>query len=230
MPAKNSQKFYVSDGFYHLYNRGVEKRIIFVDHQDYAVMLSYLKEYLSPKPEKELRNQLLDPFLSPSEKQKIMYAIQRNNFLKEITLITYALMPNHFHLLIKQHQETSMDQFMNSLFTRYTSYFNKKYARVGPLFQGVYKAVRVLSDEQLLHLSRYIHKNHLALKGVTFKTLSEQYNSYAEYLDLRKTPWINSKVILDYFSKKDPSGSYRSFVEMTKTNIEIISTLSIDTI
>lgn len=230
MPAKNSQKLYVENGFYHLYNRGVEKRTIFDDQQDYAVMLSFLKEYLSPKPEDKLRHQLSNPSLSPIEKQKVIYALQRNNFSEEIVLIAYALMPNHFHLLIKQHKETSMDQFMNSLFARYTPYFNRKYTRVGPLFQGVYKAVRVLSEEQFLHLSRYIHRNHLSLKGVALNTLPDQYNSYGDYLGLRKTSWIHPEIVLDYFSKENPADSYRSFVEMTETNSEILSAIAIDTI
>jgi len=152
MPARNSRKEYLENGYYHIYNRGVEKRIIFLDQQDYSVFLSYLKEYLLPKDEKGLRNRLFDPSISPRERDKIIKKLNLNNFSNEITLLAYCLMPNHFHFFIKQKSAGSMDKFMNSLGTRYTMYFNKKYKRVGSLYQGVYKAVLVDSDVQFLYL------------------------------------------------------------------------------
>ena len=159
MPAKNSIKTYTENGYYHLYNRGVEKRTIFQGEQDYAVFLSYLKTYLMPKNEDDLRQKLADPTISYKEKENIIKLLRLNNFADEITLIAYCLMPNHFHFLVKQNSANGIDRFMNSLGTRYTMYFNRKYKRVGSLYQDVYKAVMVGSDEQLLHLTRYIHRN-----------------------------------------------------------------------
>lgn len=141
MPAKNSIKVYAENGYYHLYNRGVDKRVIFGDAQDYVVFLSYLKTYLLPKNEAELRQKLADSTISYKEKDKILNLLRLNNFADEITLICYCLMPNHFHLLIKQNSANSIDRFMNSLCTRYTMYFNRKYKRIGPLCQDVYKRV-----------------------------------------------------------------------------------------
>src|SRR3990170_2216093 len=100
MPAKNRIKEYSENSYYHIYNRGVEKRLIFLDQQDYGVFLSYLKEYLLPKNEKELFSRLSNPTLSPKEKDKILKLLRLNNFAGEITLLAYCLMPNHFHLLI----------------------------------------------------------------------------------------------------------------------------------
>src|SRR3989344_6529764 len=102
MPSRNETKQYVTNGFYHIYNRGVEKRIIFLDQQDYAVFLSYLKEYLLPKNEKELYERLSDPNTSAKEKDKILRLLRMNNFAEEIILLAYCLMPNHFHFFIKQ--------------------------------------------------------------------------------------------------------------------------------
>lgn len=228
MPAKNSQKVYVKNGYYHLYNRGVDKRTLFEDTQDYGVFLSYLKEYLLPKEEETLRKRLADQTTSPQEKDKILKLLRLNNFNDKISLLCYALMPNHFHLLIRQNQENSMDVFMNSLGTRYTMYFNRKYKRVGPLYQGVYKAVLITGEEQLLHLTRYIHQNPLSLQGVALKNLSQQSTSYAEYLDLRKTPWIHTREILSYFSSFNPRFSYRSFVEKVEEIPESIQNLIIE--
>lgn len=228
MPAKNSQKLYVKKGYYHLYNRGVEKRTIFEDTQDYGVFLSYLKEYLLPKDEISLRGRLADPMTSPMEKSAILKALRLNNFSEEITLLAYCLMPNHFHLLIHQRSAEAIDGFMNSLATRYTMFFNKKYKRVGPLYQGVYKAVLVQTDEQFLHLSRYIHRNPLSLQGVALQTLSQQSSSYADYLGRRKTAWIHPETVLSYFSAINPTLSYRNFVEGRDEAPELISDVVIE--
>ncbi len=228
MPAKNSQKLYVKNGYYHLYNRGVDKRIIFEDQQDIGVFLSYLMEYLLPKDEEKLRLRLADSSTSIKEKDSILKRLRLNNFSDSISLLCYCLMPNHYHLLVKQHTADAIDILMNSLGTRYTMYFNKKHKRVGPLYQGVYKAVLVNTDEQLLHLSRYIHRNPLSLQGVALQTLSEQPSSYADYLNLRKTEWLRSDEILSHFSTISPSLTYRSFVEQTDEKQDILNNLIID--
>jgi len=210
MPARNSVKEYIANGYYHIYNRGVEKRLIFQDQQDYSVFLGYLKEYLTPKNEKGLRMRLSYPDISSKEKDRILKFLRMNNFADEITLLAYCLMPNHFHLFIKQKSANSIDKFMQSLCTRYTMYFNRKYKRVGSLFQGVYKAVHIISEKQFLHLSRYIHRQALASQG---ETLEDQPCSYPEYLSKRRTEWIKPDEILNYFSTSNPSLSYESFVK-----------------
>lgn len=175
MPAKNSLKQYLENGYYHLYNRGVEKRLIFQDKQDYSVFLSYLKEYLLPKDEKTLLNRLSGIDTTWAEKDKILKALRLNNYSDEILLLGFCLMPNHFHLLIKQLMIDSIDRFISSIGTRYTMYFNRKYKRVGSLYQGVYKAVLVSTDEQLLQLSRYIHRQALNLQGETLQAPCRQF-------------------------------------------------------
>lgn len=209
MPAKNSRKLYLENGYYHIYNRGVEKRKIFLDHQDYGVFLSYLKEYLLPKDEKALSKKLADPAISSQERNKILKALQMNNFADEITLLAYCLMPNHFHFFVKQKSAGSIDKFMNSLGTRYTMYFNRKYDRVGSLYQGVYKAVSITTEPQFIYLSKYIHRQALALQG---EALQPQPSSYEDYIGKRKTDWVNAEEILSYFSKTNPNLSYESFV------------------
>ena len=202
MPAKNSRKTFVENGYYHIYNRGVEKRIIFLDKQDYSVFLSYLKSYLLPKNEKALYDRLSDPSISSKEKDRVFKMLRLNNFHKEITLLAYCLMPNHFHFFLKQKSAGAIDVFMNSLATRYTMYFNHKHKRVGHLYQGVYKAVLVTSDAQFINLSRYIHKQALPL----------QPSSYSDYILRSKTEWVHPEEILDYFSKDNKRLSYENFV------------------
>lgn len=216
MPARNRIKQYVENSYYHLYNRGVEKRLIFLDQQDYAVFLNYLKEYLLPKDEENLRKQLSVPDTSYKEKDKILKLLRLNNFADEIIFLAYCLMPNHFHFFIKQKSPFSIDKFMQSLATRYTMYFNRKYKRVGFLYQDTYKAVLIETEEQFIYLSKYIHKqgrlHNSALQGRTLQ-IWDQPSSYPEYLGKRKTEWVHPEEILSYFSKTNPSLSYKSFVE-----------------
>lgn len=220
MPAKNSRKTYIKNGYYHIYNRGVEKRVIFLDQQDYSVFLSYLKEYLLPKGERELMQKLSDPKISLEERNRILKLLRLNNFNQEITLLAYCLMPNHFHFFIKQKEQGSIDKFMNSLGTRYTMYFNQKYKRVGSLYQGVYKAVLINNEGQFLHLSRYIHKQALSLKN--------QSCSYSEYVGTRETAWVKPEEVLSYFSKTNPSLSYKKFVSESNDQEALLENLTLD--
>lgn len=210
MPAKNSQKVYLENGYYHLYNRGVEKRDIFLDKQDYNVFLSYLSEYLLPKNTDFLKTQLDNLAVSAEDKHKARRMLARNNFSDDIAMLAYCLMPNHFHFFIKQTKPNTIDSFMNSLATRYSVYFNKKYKRVGSLYQGVYKAAPITNEAHYLHLSRYIHKQ-------SYRT---QPSSYEDYLGKKNTPWIKPNEILNYFSKEHPMLSYEAF--MKQDNGEIL--------
>lgn len=225
MPARHRIKQYTEGAYYHIYNRGVEKRLVFLDQQDYRVFLSYLKEYLLPKDEIGLIKQLEDPTISYKERDKILKLLRLNNFADEITLLAYCLMPNHFHFLIKQKSASSIRKFMNSLGTRYTMYFNRKYKRVGNLYQDIYKAVVVTEEAQFLYLTKYIHKQALALQGPAWE--AKQPSSYTDYLGQTKTKWVHPEEILTYFSQTNFKQSYQAFVEQTD-EVEAIQDMVID--
>jgi putative transposase len=219
VPAKNSQKTYLEEGIYHIYNRGVEKRDIFLDEQDFKVFLSYLKIYLSPKNSEELSRLISSEEVSYKEKDRVFKLLSLRNYYEEIDLLCYALMPNHFHLLIKQKERETINYFMRSLTTKYSMYFNKKYHRVGSLFQGVYKAVLVTSEAQLLHLSRYIHKN--PPPGSSFPS------SLSDYLGITHTSWLKPNMIMSFFNQNNPNNSYESFVREYQDQ-EFIASLALD--
>jgi len=215
MPSRNVVKTYVENGFYHVYNRGVEKRIIFKETQDYKVFLSYLKEYLSPQYD---NFKLKKEFTLQGETFKGVPR-QPKNYYGKIDLISYCLMPNHFHFLLKQVSNNQMQEFVRSISTRYSMYFNKKYNRIGSLYQGPYKAVLISHDTFLLHLSRYIHLNPSEFSI----DLTNTYSSYAEFLGLRNTLWIKQDIILNLFNNmvtKDfkKINNYKDFVEKAKIN------------
>lgn len=222
MTAKNAIKTYVEDSFYHIYNRGVDKQEIFQDEQDYKVFLHYLKRYLTLPPKSP--DQVRPPW--------------RSDLYNKISLITYCLMPNHFHLMIKQSTEDAMTAFMRALSNSYVRYFNEKYKRVGPLFQGRYKAVLVETDSYLLHLTRYIHLNPIELEQVRPAGRSDlvgySYSSYGDYLGKRKTNWVHPEEILSFFKTAQRTSlkdilSYQSFVEDYKGDSkEILGEIAID--
>lgn len=91
-------------------------------------------------------------------------------------------------------------------------YFNRKYKRVGHLYQGVYKAVMITTEEQFLYLSKYIHRQTLNLQGKTLEARIRQPSSYSQYLGLVKTEWVKPEEILSYFSQTNPTLSYEAFV------------------
>jgi putative transposase len=224
MPSKNAIKKYVENGYYHIYNRGVEKRNIFQDDTDYSTFLAFLAEYLQPKDEKALLDTLSLPGLSMNKKEKILKTIRLNNFSQEILLLAYALMPNHFHIFLKQRNAGSIDTFMRSICTRYVMYFNHKYKRVGSLFQDVYKAALIEDEAHYIHISRYIHKQAIELPDGLLKPL--QPSSYQEYIGERKTDWVHPEEMLSIFSKDNPKLSYKQFVlEYNPLDLEKVPTL-----
>lgn len=231
MPAKNSVKQYVEDGAYHIYNRGVAKGNIFLDGRDYKTLLFYLRVYLT------------DPEILKAELQgSDPSGIDRRNFAEKIALLAYCLMPNHLHFLARQKEVNAITEFMRCVMTNYVMYFNKRYDRVGPLFQGKFKAVLVDKDSYLLHLSRYIHLNPIiqgsdpsnSNKGLVKEAKDYGFSSYAEYLGQRNTKWTKQEFILGILdnnarSKKGKQNSYQEFVEdYTDDSREVLGNLTLE--
>ncbi|MDO8570696.1 MAG: transposase [Candidatus Daviesbacteria bacterium] len=203
----------------------MEKKEIFRDQQDYSVFLSYLQEYLLPKDEDGLNQIIQDWHSSPEDKLNARKLLNLNNFTGEIFVLAYCLMPNHFHFLIKQGNANSIDKFMNSLMTRYTMYFNKKYKRVGSLYQGVYNAVLVFTDEQLFNLSKYIHKQALSIPSLTG---SGQPSSYAVFTGSEKSEWVYPEEILAYLSEEYPKFTYKTLLN-EESDWDLIHNFTLET-
>lgn len=221
MPSKNIIKTYVENGFYHVYNRGVEKRKIFLDEQDYRVFFSYLQIYLAPNLEVVDDINKNDNLDYEDKNTKIYRLSELKNYSKKINLISYVLMPNHFHLELQQLGKKDIGNFMQSLMTKYTMYFNKKYKRVGSLFQGRYKAVLIFGKEHLINLSKYIHLNPLEIlvHGQTLE--SYPWSSYLSYIRNIDIKWLKKDHVLAYFHESKIS--YKDFVESENDFSEQIS-------
>jgi putative transposase len=213
VPAKNIIKDYRENSCYHLYNRGVENRRIFEDSDDYQKFLYYIKIYLSP------------PDQLSKEEPLLRVNLVNGNLSENLHLIAYCLMPNHFHLLVRQKDKNAITKFMRQLTTAYSMYFNKKYSRLGPLFAGIYKASLVGSEEQIVHLSRYIHQKPRE-RGISVSDFP--WSSYQSYIGAKEEPWLKTETVSAYFQKQNPHNNYKNFVEEKTPTSEIIKDLLLD--
>lgn len=185
MPSRNVLKQYVPDTYYHAYNRGVSKQVIYHDEEDYAVFLNLLKRYLDEQPHTDIKGR--------------EYEWLRG----QVELLAFCLMPNHFHMLFYLQEPDAVTRLMQSVTGAYTIYYNKKYDRVGPLFQSRFKAARILNESYLMHISRYIHMNPDNYK-------SWSYSSLEDYLGNRHTGWLQHQRITEIF--KEQRIDYRVFL------------------
>src|SRR5258706_13815310 len=124
VPANNTLKTYVENSYYHIYNRGVDKREIFLEPRDCIIFLHYLKLYLS-SPESLIKSQV-SSVISP----RLLYKINELNLNKEVKLLSFALMPNHFHIQVKQITKDGIEKLTRRVITSYVQYFNKRYDRI----------------------------------------------------------------------------------------------------
>lgn len=145
----------ITGQYYHIFNRGVARQPIFQEKRDYARFIATLDYYrYYPLPTRFSKLQLL----ANSIRKILLKELQKSGNL-QAEIISYVCMPNHYHLLLKQTRDNGISKYLKELQNSYTRYFNTKHKRIGTLFQGQFKAIRIESEEQLLHLSRYIHLN-----------------------------------------------------------------------
>ncbi|MBI2670287.1 MAG: transposase [Candidatus Yanofskybacteria bacterium] len=179
--------------FYHVFNRGNNKRPIFIDRFDLNRFLLSMREFNTKEPIGSLYSLSLEKGLAenPTPKSKRL-----------VDFVCYCLNPNHYHFLVQQLEQDGVQKFIHRLGTGYTRYLNDKHNFSGALFQGRYKAIHVDSNEYLLHLNAYINLNPEAhqIRGSSSKLLSK--TSWEEYLgkELPGNSFCNKKIILSQFS------------------------------
>jgi len=170
---------FVTGEFYHLYSRGVEKRIIFLDAQDYQHFL-YLMYVCNTEKSIKLRD--------------IGKNFDRGETIVDIG--AYCLMPNHFHILVHEKVQNGISDYIRKLLTAYSMYFNKKHERTGRLFESVFKSEHIDGDNYLKYLYSYIHLNPAKLRDKNWRenknrntnslldfVCKYRYSSLLEYLD-----------------------------------------------
>jgi len=172
---------------YHIYNRGVDKRSVFLDVSDYLRFYTSLLYFNSTEPTTN--------YIEARRFSKDLLDTDRL-----IDLHAYCLLPNHFHLLLTQKKDDGISEYMKRISGGFTSYFNEKYERSGSLFQGRFKRSHLTDNEQLMHLSTYVNYNH---EVHNIKTKDELYlSSKAIYSGKKEQEFIKSDLILNQFSTR----------------------------
>ena len=194
-----------TDHIYHIYNRGVEKRNIFLDGGYYIRFIETLAHSLNyDYPYSRLKHRLKQA-RSPQNKQLIAMQLEEKRIEPPVEVISFCLMPNHYHLTLKQLIENGITDFLHRIGTAFTKYFNIRQDRTGRLFEGTFKAISVDSDEQLLHLTRYQHINPRKLGLDTLgELINYPWSSLSTYLGEKHFPFVKPEVVLSNFkSLKD---------------------------
>lgn len=186
----NRKTSFAVEEHYHIYNRGVDKRIIFVDGHDMRRFFQSMIEFNTIAPIGSLyENSFLQlGSLTAKLKERL------------VNIIAYCLNPNHFHLILEQLVDGGISEFMKRLGGGYTGYFNKKHKRGGSLFQGVFKDIHIDSNEYLLHASAYVNLNDQVhqLGGET-PELVESMSSWGEYMNKEIKGICEKEIILGQF-------------------------------
>ncbi|MBI2028857.1 transposase [Candidatus Gottesmanbacteria bacterium] len=205
MPGRNIPL--VTGEIYHVFNRGLASVPVFQNKRDYDRILETMLYYQNERPPIKYSRFLT---LSIEDRQNILKNLAKQRQF-QIEIITYCLMPTHFHLMIKQVVNEGISKFVGNFTNSYTRYLNTRSERIGPLFEGKFKAVRIHTEGQLLHLHRYIHLNPYSSFVVKGLNDLENYifSSLPEYLGNTQTNHCAKNAILDNFKNKD---SYKKFL------------------
>jgi len=207
--------------YYHIFSRSIAGYLIFNEPTDFNRMVELFELYSYIdfnyrysrycELDSVLRKHLLENIRSSSD--------------TFIDIVAYCVMPTHVHLILKQNIDGGVSKFMGKILNSYTRYFNIKHHRLGPLWESYFKNVEVTTDEQLLHLTRYIHLNPMSA-GLMENPEDWLYSSYNEYIDKKTDGFCKFRPLFDFDTKQ-----YRKFVHDRKSyqkELSIIKNFLID--
>lgn len=197
----------VTNEIYHIFNRGVASQPIFFNKRDYDRAIESFLYYQNINPPIKYSRFLSLPIKLRAEMLDDLS--KKKNYLVEI--ISYCLMPNHFHFLLRQIKDGGIAKFIGNSTNSYTRYMNTKQERDGPLFTGKFKSVRIETQKQLVHTSRYIHLNPYT--SFVVKTLEDlaryPYSSLPEFLKITNLNFCSKDIIVSDFKNIE---DYKRFI------------------
>lgn len=205
MPSRRD--IFINGGIYHIYNKTLDHKNIFKTSQVAERLLDLIYYYRSCRS--DLRYSMFVKLRGQIKLDRIKQIENPENFKVEI--LSYCIMPNHFHILIKQIKENGIVRFTGDIVNAITRYFNVLANRKGPLFLTQFRSRRILTREQLIHVSRYIHLNPYSSGVVTDlgKLEDYPYSSLGEYLGKTSRHLCEINVVLKQFVKRE---TYRKFI------------------
>lgn len=196
----------VAGEIYHVFNRSVARQPIFISERDHRRAIEVIGFYRHQ--DLPMRFSYFNR-LPEEQKQQVIKIIMESPLIVEI--LAFCLMPNHIHFLLKSLTENGIIQFMSNFQNSFAKYFNISHERTGTLFQPMFKVVRIESDEQLIHVNRYIHLNPVT--AYILKTVEEletyPWSSYPEYLG-KKAGFTSKDLVLSFFKNRS---SFKEFIK-----------------
>lgn len=191
----------ISGDIYHIFTKSIAGFHIFRTDKDYYRMIELFKFYRIKNPPARFSSYIE---IKDKDQFSAKYIACRERL---VDIVAYCLMPTHIHLVVKQMDDNGISIFIKNVLDSYTRYFNIRAKRKGPLWQSRFKNVLVENDEQLLHLTRYLHLNPSS-DGLAAKPDDWPYSSYAEYIGLVEDKICNTNILPDILLHE-----YRNFVE-----------------
>lgn len=187
---------------YHIVNRSIAKFCIFNDKTNprFLELLNFYR-FFDPPVKFSYLNKI-------KQKERLILIDRLHKHPQIINILAYSLMPNHFHLLVQQLRNNGISQYARLIQNSFAKFFNTKYDRKGPLFESTFRAIEIENDEQLVHVSRYIHLNPYSAKIINKnQILNYPWSSMNNYVT--NTGFVKRQLIIDYF---DNIESYTNFV------------------
>lgn len=202
---KRKSRTFAPGEFYHIYNRGVEKRNIFLSPSDYRRFLFSMSAFQWEDSPGHVGRSF------ETNQHSGQHSMLAKEGTKLVNVVCYCLMPNHFHFLLEELADAGISRYMQRLGNSYTKYFNIKYNRHGHLFGSGFHAVHVDNNNYLLYLTRYIHLNPSELKQYRNRLLEYPWSSLRAYVlgDRKSYPVIAADIILEQFSPAE----YKDYIE-----------------
>lgn len=191
---------FINGEFYHIFNRGTDKRVVLSNEYDFKRFLQSMEEFNSVEP-------IASIYANSFRESKL-----RRPTSKLVNVVCYCLNINHFHMILEQIVDGGISEFMKRLGGGYTKYFNHKHKRSGVLFQGKFKSCHIDSNEYLLHVSAYVNLNNLAhkIKGEKFRS------SWSEYIGKDNKNICKKTIIISQFKNIK---EYKDFAESSLKDI-----------
>ena len=190
--------------FYHLFNKSIGGIDIFKNIYDLGRAIKLLKFYIFPQTLRYSFFKRLNP------QAKMDYLLKCNSSNPLVEIYSFAFMPNHFHILLRQQVDNGIKKFVSNFQNSFAKYHNLKYKRLGTLFLQPFKAKLITKDDEFLHISRYIHLNPVTAYLIKYEDLkSYPWNSYSYYIKKEKNKLINTSFITKLAGSND---RYQRFV------------------
>jgi REP element-mobilizing transposase RayT len=187
---------FVQGNFYHIYNRGVDKRNVFIDYYDLNRFLQCMSEFNCVEPIGSIyENSFKKDFLG-------------HTMSKLVNFVAYCLNPNHYHFILEPLVDNGIEKFMQRLGNGYTKYFNNKNNRSGVLFQGKFKSIHISSNEYLLRVSAYVNLNNKVHSSLGYPMSKSSWDEYVSGLG----SFCKKDIVIEQFNN---IGEYKNFCEST---------------